>query len=350
LKKDGFYYLFLAEGGTGKGHMITVLRSRNLRGPYENCPYNPIMTQKNPIAPIQCCGHGKPVDTPDGRWYMVYLCCRMIDGKWGMLGRETCLDEIIWTPDGWPVVGPGRGPSCIARMPFDVEEGQQESALPDPGIGLAGILSMAEVYSGGDDAGSVSSTGSSYGSYEKNSLWRFVRTMDKRFVRFLSEDKDELEITGDGHDLNDVECRSMALLHQTDFICQDAFSMECIHMPEGDEAGMVLYYDENSFIRFGIRNVTAADSSAGYEAYVCEYYDDSYVREEKMPVDFDGSAHLAVSSNRLVRSFYLEGKKIFEWKDVTGICSEGLSKGKRFTGTSIGVCVTGHGKYLFRRS
>ena len=86
LKKDGWYYCFLAEGGTGMGHKITVARSRQLMGPYEDCPYNPIMTQKDPAAAIQCCGHGKPVSTPDGRWYMVYLCSRYLKSKWGDAG------------------------------------------------------------------------------------------------------------------------------------------------------------------------------------------------------------------------------------------------------------------------
>ena len=35
LKKDGYYYLFLAEGGTGAGHRISVARSKTLKGNYE---------------------------------------------------------------------------------------------------------------------------------------------------------------------------------------------------------------------------------------------------------------------------------------------------------------------------
>ena len=78
LKKDGYYYLFLAEGVTGPGHRITVARSRELMGNYVPCPYNPIMRQTDELAGIQRCGHGKPVCTQTGQWYMVYLCGRMI--------------------------------------------------------------------------------------------------------------------------------------------------------------------------------------------------------------------------------------------------------------------------------
>ena len=70
LKKDGYYYLFLAEGGTGAGHRISVARSKTLMGNYEPCPYNPIMRQMDEGAAIQRCGHGKPVCTQNGEWYI----------------------------------------------------------------------------------------------------------------------------------------------------------------------------------------------------------------------------------------------------------------------------------------
>nr|WP_309300363.1 family 43 glycosylhydrolase [Bacillus licheniformis] len=63
LKKDGYYYAILAEGGTGYSHSITTARSTHLYGPYEPCPYNPILTQTDPDAPIQRAGHGKLVET-----------------------------------------------------------------------------------------------------------------------------------------------------------------------------------------------------------------------------------------------------------------------------------------------
>ena len=118
LKKDGWYYLFQAEGGTGPGHRITVARSRELFGVYTPCPYNPIMRQNDPEAGIQRCGHGKPVRTKDGRWYMVYLCGRTLEGKYSILGRETALDPITWTPDGWPLVNGLKGPSVLQISPF----------------------------------------------------------------------------------------------------------------------------------------------------------------------------------------------------------------------------------------
>lgn len=53
LKKDGYYYAILAEGGTEYNHSVTVGRSKSLYGPFENCPYNPILKQNNPNAKIK---------------------------------------------------------------------------------------------------------------------------------------------------------------------------------------------------------------------------------------------------------------------------------------------------------
>ena len=76
------------------------------------------MRQTDPEAAIQRCGHGKPVKTPDGSWYMVYLCGRTLDEKYSILGRETALDPITWTPDGWPLVNNLKGPSALQVRPL----------------------------------------------------------------------------------------------------------------------------------------------------------------------------------------------------------------------------------------
>lgn len=98
-----FYYLFLAEGGTEFGHQVTVMRSSSLLGHYEECPHNPLLKSK-PTDELQRAGHGSLVQTPEGRWYLAYLCSRSVERKYSILGRETALVEIIWNDDFWPVL------------------------------------------------------------------------------------------------------------------------------------------------------------------------------------------------------------------------------------------------------
>lgn len=140
-KKNGFYYIMCAEGGTGYNHCVTMGRATDVWGPYEKDPENPILTSVpgesyerhnpdhlkpkyyNPESVLQKAGHGSYVETPDGEVYMVYhtsrpfvpeLCCT--------LGRETAIQKMFWTEDGWLRSASG---SNLA------EEETPESSLPE---------------------------------------------------------------------------------------------------------------------------------------------------------------------------------------------------------------------------
>ena len=108
-KKDGYYYIMNAEGGTGPDHAVTVCRSKNIWGPYENNFCNPILTHRHlgRDYPIRYVGHADMIETPKGEWYMVMLAVRPKEG-YTTMGRETFLAKVVWEND-WPVVNPGVG-------------------------------------------------------------------------------------------------------------------------------------------------------------------------------------------------------------------------------------------------
>lgn len=114
-KKDDYYYLLIAEGGTQFDHSICIARSKELCGPYQSCPMNPIFTHRHlgHSAQIQCTGHGELVETDKGQWYMVLLGTRPVDGV-SPLGRETFLAKVEWEND-WPVINPGKGMLQITK-------------------------------------------------------------------------------------------------------------------------------------------------------------------------------------------------------------------------------------------
>lgn len=106
-KKDGFYYLMIAEGGTEYGHKMTIARSKSLFGPYDSNPSNPILTHMNQVtqsSPIQGTGHADLVQATDGSWWMVCLAFRSFNGQHHTLGRETYLAPVRWDENSWPVV------------------------------------------------------------------------------------------------------------------------------------------------------------------------------------------------------------------------------------------------------
>lgn len=101
FKHGKYYYLVLAEGGTRYDHCTTVLRSESVFGPYEENPDNPVLTsagQKDCL--LERAGHSQVIQGKDGSWYMAHLCSRPVK-KNSILGRETAIQNIEWTEEGW---------------------------------------------------------------------------------------------------------------------------------------------------------------------------------------------------------------------------------------------------------
>jgi xylan 1,4-beta-xylosidase len=110
-KRDGWYYLITAEGGTGWGHAVTMARSRMLLGPYELHPAVHILTARHrPDLALQRAGHADLVETQSGETYMVYLCGRPLGNRGRCtLGRETAIQPMTWGADGWLRTMDGEG-------------------------------------------------------------------------------------------------------------------------------------------------------------------------------------------------------------------------------------------------
>jgi xylan 1,4-beta-xylosidase len=100
-----YWYLLIAEGGTERGHSVTVARGQSPHGPFENNPNNPILTHRATDLPVQNTGHADLVERADGGWAIVYhgVRPRGSSPEWHVLGRETFADEVVWE-DGWPVL------------------------------------------------------------------------------------------------------------------------------------------------------------------------------------------------------------------------------------------------------
>ena len=110
-KRGGYYYLLTAEGGTGYGHAVTMARSRKLTGPYELHPDTYILTSRHrPDIELQRAGHADLVETQTGEAYMVHLCSRPIRNRGRCtLGRETAIQPMVWSADGWLRTADGFG-------------------------------------------------------------------------------------------------------------------------------------------------------------------------------------------------------------------------------------------------
>lgn len=105
IKKDGWYYLICAEGGTGYNHSEVVFRSKSPEGPFVSYEKNPILTQRqlDPTRknPITTAGHADFVEGKDGKWWGIFLGCRPYEDDFYNTGRETFMAPVVWK-DGWP--------------------------------------------------------------------------------------------------------------------------------------------------------------------------------------------------------------------------------------------------------
>ena len=119
-KRGEHYYLMCAEGGTGYNHCVTMARSKSPYGPFEKDPMNPILTSSpnnsneradwdhlktryyNPESALQKSGHGSYVNLDEKTAYLVHLCARpFVPELRCTLGRESAIQKMIWTDDGW---------------------------------------------------------------------------------------------------------------------------------------------------------------------------------------------------------------------------------------------------------
>lgn len=316
LKKDGYYYLFLAEGGTGPGHRITVARSRELKGNYEPCPYNPIMRQMDEKAGIQRCGHGKPVCTQNGEWYMVYLCGRRIGDGYSILGRETALDPITWTADGWPIVNHLKGPSVLQKMPNLPMRKEKDPEMQDQEAGETAENTFANGLPG---------------------EFMTPRPPEKDAIRF---ENGELLLKGSRYPLASVQARNILVRRQSAFCFRAEAELTVPDLKEGQEAGITCYYDENTWVCCYLskagKNLTVQVKEHIGKEDICH-------PEKILPGNLVGEQFiLGVETEYLHRRFYCgkveeEKKTLTELSNVYYLCDEGISMGKRFTGAMTGM-------------
>ncbi len=102
LRHGGYFYMVLAEGGTAgpaTSHMVLMARSKSLDGPWENSPYNPVVRTQSSAEKWWSKGHATLVEGPDNKqWYLVY---HAYENGFYNLGRQTLLEPVEWTADGW---------------------------------------------------------------------------------------------------------------------------------------------------------------------------------------------------------------------------------------------------------
>ncbi len=136
-KKDGVYYIMVAEGGTSFNHAVMIAASKNITGPFESSPRNPILTSRHLSKDnwVHSTGHADLVELDDGRWYMVALGIRGDEGRGSNMGRETHLIPVSWEESTvkWEEVSEGNWQPVTFMFPIGAPEtGKVERINPLP--------------------------------------------------------------------------------------------------------------------------------------------------------------------------------------------------------------------------
>jgi len=313
FKRNGWYYLLLAEGGTGWNHAATLARSRHIEGPYEYDPDYPLITTiDRPEHPLQKAGHGAVVETQNGEWYLSFICARPLPGRrLCPLGRETGLVRVEWTEDGWlRLAGGGKAPDLISDGP---------NLPPHPFPALPETDDFDEPQLGGQ-------------------YFTLRVPADDEWLS-LSERPGYLRLRG-RESLFSWFQQSMVARRLTDFSCEAETCVEFEPEHFNQMAGLTLYYDESD--HFYLR--VSRDEERGKHVALVATRSGQYDEPEGAVVSAEGwtRCYLKVSVEvDRVRFFCSPDGE--QWQAVgpeldLGQLSDEYEGKLGFTGTLIGLC------------
>lgn len=311
-KKGGYYYLMLAEGGTEYGHMETLQRSRNPYGPYEACPYNPILShkdyQKGDLAGV---GHGDLVEDADGNWWMIFHGIRPLKGEYGYLmlhnlGRETFLAPVTWTEDGWLTVGND-----------GIVDFEMEGELPAEAEDETEVV-FEDTFE--DEEFSVKYT--------------FLRNPDmSEYVR--DTENKQLLLRGNDATLNEEGSPAWIGIRQEEFTAEAEVTVwSGENGRAGNRAGLTAFYNDG----YHYDVYTTEENGQQYICYA-QCIHETYTVLEKIPVSAGKVTLKLKADDQFYRfSFITEGneEQSIGRGRTAGLCTEGTFR-MSFTGTFIGI-------------
>lgn len=306
-KKGGYYYLLVAEGGTFENHSVMIARCRDIRGDYEICPRNPIVSHRHLslMSEISVVGHADIVETQNGEWWMVLLGIRPYEGFHYNLGRETFLVPIVWEKDGWPRLDNENG--LVNRFERIPDLPRFDMPLTDPS----------------DD----------FESPELRMIWNTIHPPKKEFYSLCAR-PGFLRLNTEPEVLNEICTPAFIGRRQQHNYFQATAAMEFSPAEECQEAGIAALQDDRFHYRFV---KTMRDSSPVLQLYKTENRICTLIRE--LPLTQNGRLYLTIQGAKDVYHFYYgytEGQYLeFARNLPASLLSTTVNEG--FTGAYIGM-------------
>lgn len=260
MRRGEWFYLISAVGGTGgpaTGHMVIAARSRSVNGPWENCPHNPILRTKSDREQWWSRGHATAVEGPGGRWYLVY---HGYENGYRTLGRQTLLEPIAWTDDGWPRA---LGGDLSQPLPMPAKSGGTHGFARSDGFDAPAFGTRWTFYGPGPDEAARAALGGG-----------------------------ALTLRGKGHGPQDAS-------PLTQMVGDRAYEMSVAMVLEGDvEGGLLLFFNDRLFFGMGHDGTKMTTYRGGKASYWPE------------PAPATRSLHLKIVNDHHVLTFHysVDGK------------------------------------------
>lgn len=317
-KKNGHYYLMCAEGGTGGWHSEVIFMSDNPKGPFIPAPSNPILTQRyfpeNRENMVDWAGHADLVETPDGKYYGVFLAIRPNEKNRVNIGRETFILPVDWSGT-YPMFENGLVPlSPKLKMP----QGVQNKTGKD-GFFPNGNFTFTDNFT------------------DKNLDYRWIGVRGPR-EDFVMVTKGGLSINPFNVNIKEVKPTSTLFHRQQHNTFTTTVTMDYMPKSETDLAGLVCYQSEKFNYVFGV-------TKKGADYYLVlqrtEKGKSSVIATEK--IDMNTPIQLQVSADGDNYRFNYSVNNSPDFKNMGGtvsgdILSTNVAGG--FTGALIGLHAT----------
>ena len=321
-KKDGYYYLLISEGGTAYEHALAVAISENITGPYQNNPRNPVLThrQLSYDFPITGVGHADLVELQDGRWYSVALGWRLIDGRHGILGRETFLVPVDWETEHywWKE-------KKLTFPVFSPMTGRVELHYPMPFAGTTQRRSDGFV----DD----------FDNPELGLEWNFRRAPRQDFYS-LTDNEGSLRMYLQSSAIAEREHYSFVGVRQRQFEFDAAAEMTFVPSADEEAGLIVIQNDKSAFL------LTMVGTDVGNQLRLSKLLYDEITVLARQPFDGD-TVHFKVAGTYLDYGFYYstDGENWHEMgEDVDGTTlSPYFLRGYNYTGVYVGLYASANG-------
>ncbi len=323
---NGWYYLMCAEGGTGYNHSEVIFRSKSPEGPFVPWEGNPILTQRHLDRkrknPVTTAGHADLVKAPYGDWYAIYLACRPYEGDHYNIGRETYMNPVTWTADGWPVITKGLE-EVQYRYPIQVAKKARNPVNP-----FTGNFTFRDEFT----------------TEKLNVRYTFLRTVTDQWFN-TSEKKGWLSLQLRPQTVSGRDNPSFVGFRQQHHKASAVAKLRFAATAENEKAGLVIFQSESYFYYLCL---SAENNKPVVQLY--KSTKDSMELLVSKPVA-DGDVYLRIEPQNAVykTAYSTDGKNWIAMQDVDGKFLSTATAGG-FVGSVFGLYATSLGKQSSARA